>query len=396
MRLAILFHRLGPYHLARLRSLSEVCDLTAIEFSGVNRDYTWAEDNLGPINFRHVRPFPDTDPGNMAGNVVMGRICNALNVVRPQAVAIPGWIEKAALSALHWCLHNAVPAVFMSDSHDLNRRLNPAREMIKARLARLYGAGLVAGSPHGRYLESLGMPADKIFTGYDVVDNSYFAGPARVGQTGEVRQVLEIPKPYFLSTCRFIPEKNLPVLLRAFALYRERSGSGGWKMVLLGDGPLRHEILKLKARLRLDGSLVLPGFEQYDRIPVYYSAAGALILPSVSDTWGLAVNEAMACGLPVIVSRNCGCAQDLVEEGQNGFTFDPQDADALAGLMSKIASDECDRDSMGRASREIISRWTPEVFAQNLLKAAESALAAPPPKAGLSDSILLTALIHRP
>ncbi len=396
MRLAILFHRFGPYHLARLRSLSEVCDVTAIEFSGVNRDYPWAGDSSEQITFRRVRPFPETDPGNMAGSDVMSRICNVLNDVQPESVAIPGWSEKAALSALRWCLSNGVPGVLMSDSHGMHRRLNPVWEMAKTRLVKLYGAGLVAGSPHRRYLESLGMSADKIFIGYDVVDNNYFAEGSRGGRIDGAWPTVEKSKTYFLSTCRFIPEKNLPVILRAFALYRNRSGSGGWKMVLLGDGPLKFEVIKLQRELGLDGDLVLPGFEQYDRIPIYYSAAGALILPSVSDTWGLAVNEAMACGLPVLVSNRCGCAPDLVQDGRNGFTFDPHDADELAVLMCKIASDQCDRESMGKASQEIIANWTPEVFAQNLVKAVETALASPRPKASLFNRILLKALIDRP
>ena len=103
----------------------------------------------------------------------------------------------------------------------------------------------------------------------------------------------------------------------------------------------------------------------------------------------------MAAGLPVLVSNRCGCAPDLVEEGRNGYTFDPYDVDALAGLMRKIAADGCDREAMGQASREIIARWTPQTFAENLCKTAEAALNAPRPQANLLDKALLWALMWR-
>jgi glycosyltransferase involved in cell wall biosynthesis len=149
--------------------------------------------------------------------------------------------------------------------------------------------------------------------------------------------------------------------------------------------------------LGLDGSVRLPGFVQYDGLRALYARAGAFILPSVSDPWGLVVNEAMAAGLPVLVSNRCGCAPDLVEEGRNGFTFDPYDIEGLARLMLRMSSmSDAERAAMGQASREIIRRWTPETFATNLMKVVEVALAAPRPKATLLDKLLLWALIHRP
>jgi glycosyltransferase involved in cell wall biosynthesis len=117
----------------------------------------------------------------------------------------------------------------------------------------------------------------------------------------------------------------------------------------------------------------LAGFKQPKDIANYFSNAICLILPSIYETWGLVVNEAMAAGLPVLVSRACGCAPDLVQEGINGFTFDPYDVDGLARLMVRMSSGEVDLQAMGRASRKIIADWTPEVFAENLFKALEAA-----------------------
>ena len=91
------------------------------------------------------------------------------------------------------------------------------------------------------------------------------------------------------------------------------------------------------------------------------------------EQWGLVVNEAMAAGLPVLVSRACGCAPDLVREGVNGFTFDPYDVGGLAGLMVRMSSGELNLKTMGEASQVIIAGWTPEVFGENLLRAVDAA-----------------------
>ena len=138
----------------------------------------------------------------------------------------------------------------------------------------------------------------------------------------------------------------------------------------------------------------MPGFKQYADLPKYYGLAEAFILPSTEEQWGNVVNESMACGLPVLISSRCGCAGTLVRNGVNGFTFDPFDVDALAKIMLRFSSGQLDLAAMGQASREIISQWRPDTFAENLLKAAECALSQPRPRAGLFDSLLLSALIR--
>jgi glycosyltransferase involved in cell wall biosynthesis len=126
-----------------------------------------------------------------------------------------------------------------------------------------------------------------------------------------------------------------------------------------------------------------PGFKQAGELPAYYGLAQVFILASSHfEPWGLVVNEAMAAGLPVLVSKACGCAVDLVQEGVNGFTFDPYDVQGLARLLEKMSSREVDLPAMGAASRRLIADWTPGVFAQNLFNAAAAAMAAKQARAG--------------
>jgi len=131
---------------------------------------------------------------------------------------------------------------------------------------------------------------------------------------------------------------------------------------------------------------------QYPDLPEFYRVASACILASVSETWGLVVNEAMASGLPVLVSHRCGCVPDLVQEGVNGFTFDPLDMEELTRLMLKVSAPGFPLPAFGAASREIISRWSARLFAENIWRAAETAIAAPPAR-NIGGHLLLSSLL---
>ena len=142
--------------------------------------------------------------------------------------------------------------------------------------------------------------------------------------------------------------KNLFNLLRAYALYRDRLKLQPWKLVLLGDGPLRPQIVALRSELHLQEDVFLPGFKQYSDLPAYYGLAKAFVLASTREPWGLVVNEAMAAGLPVIVSERAGCVPDLVKAGVNGYTFEPLDVEALSTHFLRLTRNEDERAKLRR------------------------------------------------
>ena len=125
------------------------------------------------------------------------------------------------------------------------------------------------------------------------------------------------------------------------------------------------------------------------------ASPNAFIHASTTEQWGLVVNEAMAAGLPVLVSERCGCAPDLVAPGFNGFLFDPEDVNSITDAMIEIADGSHDPRAMGRNSQEIVARWSLARFAEGLNGAVEAALRAPVPSAGLIDRLVLWALRHR-
>lgn len=394
--ITLLFNRLGPYHHARLRAAGMRGKVVALELSSKDETYAW-DIVEGAEQFERMTLFHDTDETKQSVIEINKRVAAALEKIKPEAVAICGWSGSINLSALHWCITHKTPVILMSDSTAYDEPRKHWKEFIKSRIVRMCSSALVGGTPHVDYVATLGMPRQHIFKCYDVIDNTYFATEAKLARqkSDDLRKQLSLPKEYFLASSRFIKKKNIPYILETYALYHQRVGKSAWKLVLLGDGTLKSQLVKMIREFGLEKYVLLPGFKQYNELPIYYALAKAFVHASTTEQWGLVVNEAMASGLPVIVSERCGCAPDLVKNGYNGFTFNPYEIDTLVELMSKFTL-EYDLDAMGQASYETIEDWSPDRFAKNLWKAAEIALNKPCPQANWLDKILLWALkYHR-
>ena len=156
---------------------------------------------------------------------------------------------------------------------------------------------------------------------------------------------------------RLSPEKGVDVLLKAF----------DGDLVIAGSGPE-------EARLR---SLASPqvrflGHVDRDELPRWYAAADVLALPSLSEPWGMPLNEGAAAGLPLVATDAVGAAHDLIEDGVNGFRVPAGDVEALRAALRRLADDEPFRRAAGARSRELAERFTPEAWADAVAKLAES------------------------
>ena len=398
-KIAVIFHRIGPYHFARARAAAKVLDTTLIEAFKSDDTYQW--DLLpGADGFARITLFEKSS--HPKDELVRG-VQKTLNECRPDAVAVPGWGDALALGAIQWCAVNGVPAIVMSETTEWDEPRRPLKEWVKRRVLKLCSAGLVGGQPHADYLAMLGMSRGKIFQGYDAVDNEYFSqnGNEARAQSSELRKKFALPENYFLASARFVEKKNLLNLVRAYSLYRDKAEKSKkpkseiWDMVLLGDGHLKAELLQLISSLGLQQSVQLPGFKQYGELPSYYALAKVFIHPSTVEQWGLVVNEAMASGLPVLVSNRCGCSRDLVQEGMNGFTFDPLNTEQMAGIMFRVSDSTFPISDLGAASARIIADWSPDRFAKGLSEAVEAGASAPPVELGAVDRTLLQLLSRK-
>jgi glycosyltransferase involved in cell wall biosynthesis len=369
LQIAILFANYGPYHLARVASAYHACksrgwNLFGIELARSEEEYPWqtqAEqfpcDIISVINDCPLEKSKPTD--------LFRKLISLLNQTNPDAIAIAGYARPAMLVALLWCLYQRKTAILLSETTENDEPRSWWKEKIKKLIITSYQAALVGGNPHKRYLIKLGMPTDAIFLGYDVVGNEVFYPD----------QIKSLPsplnKPFFLAINRFVHKKNLPFLLSAYADYRKLAGDQSWDLVLCGDGELRVQLEQQITNEAIQDYVHLPGFLQQQELLPYFAHASCFIHASIQEQWGLVVNEAMAAGLPVLVSNRCGCYEDLIIEGVNGFGFDPENVQQLTDLMLKISSEKIDLQTMGNAALEHIQKFSPDYFAQGLIQAIE-------------------------
>src|SRR5271168_2807320 len=143
-RVAVLFHRLGPYHHARLRVAGEHMDVTGVEFSNVDTMYDW-EFVDGADGFNRVQLFSGEVVHELPLERVVKRVSEVLDAIRPEVVAIPGWADRCSLAAIRWCCFNGVPTVVMSETTAWDFQRQWFKEAVKRRLLKLCGAGLVGG-----------------------------------------------------------------------------------------------------------------------------------------------------------------------------------------------------------------------------------------------------------
>jgi 1,2-diacylglycerol 3-alpha-glucosyltransferase len=374
IHIVLMWANFGPYILARLKATRILgehkhCRVQGLELSGKLHRYPWQVEN---DELDKITLFPDKAGEEVSFFSYVRHTWQTLQETQPDVLALAGYDTPAVLTALAWAKINGKLVICMSDSKADDRVRQGWKEGLKRLLVSRFDAALVGGIPQMEYAISLGIPPERVFVGYDVVDNEHFARRATAARAQEarLRRELGLPNQYFLAVCRFIEEKNLVRLFAAYRLYRQRYPNP-WELVLCGSGPLETTLRETAADLP---GVYFPGFKQDNALHDYYALAQVLILSSISETWGLVVNEAMAAGLPVLVSRACGCAPDLVLEGVNGYTFDPYDVEGLTRLMVRMSSGVVDLKAMGQASLRIIADWTPEVFAQNLFKAVDISL----------------------
>ena len=244
--IAILFDRLGPYHWARLQAAARLFRVVAVETCAITREYPW-EGIDEPRAFDRITLFNDVSDGRSPKRALLRqKMAKALHEADPAVAMIPGWGTPASLIALEWCLLNQRPAVVMSESNAFDEKRYALAESIKRIVVSLFSAGLAGGQLQMEYLVALGLPRNRVFTGYDVVDNEYFRRKAEEvrGQRSEVRQKYGLPENYFLASARFIEKKNLPTLIRAYAriptgcwqFRQPTTDNGQWT---LGFGPSR-------------------------------------------------------------------------------------------------------------------------------------------------------------
>jgi glycosyltransferase involved in cell wall biosynthesis len=234
-----------------------------------------------------------------------------------------------------------VPAILWSESTERDRR-SGRHEVVKRAWLKALDGFVVPGAAARAYLESLGVTATRIAVAPNAVDPAIFGRASRARVDGACRVV---------AVARLSPEKGIDVLLEATA-------GLPLEVVVAGAGPE-----ETRLRRQADGNVTFLGNVERDALPALYADADIAVVPSRSDTWGMALNEAALAGLPLVSTTAPGAAYELVEEGVNGFLVPPDDPAAMRRAIERLVEDERFRRAAGARSREIASRFTPDAWA---------------------------------
>ena len=218
---------------------------------------------------------------------------------------------------------------------------------------------LAIGSANAAFYRAMGVPDHKIFLVPYSVDNDRFVQSANLtdDQKTEVRKRYNVPadRPSVLYAAKFTRRKRPGDLLDAARRLRSETDRP-FTVVMAGSGELEQELRTFCAEHALD-NVVFTGFVNQSELPALYAASDVFVLPSEHEPWGLAVNEAMCAGLPVVVSREVGCVADLVRDGVNGYTPAAGDIEGLARALRRLIEDEGLRQRQGQASLARILQW---------------------------------------
>jgi glycosyltransferase involved in cell wall biosynthesis len=261
---------------------------------------------------------------------------------RFDAFIVSGWHLKCYWQAVRACRRSGIPVLVRGDSQlgtprSLFKRL--AKAILYRGLLRQFDGFLCVGQRNREYLLKYHVPTERLFSARHFVDNEWFAKRAEEARPHRVemrrRWGAENQTLVVLFVGKLIQKKRPGDLLGALA--RPELKGIKARAVFVGSGELDGE-LRATART-CNVAAVFEGFRNQTELPSFYASADVLVLPSDGgETWGLVVNEAMACGLPAIVSDAVGCAPDLIEEGRTGFTFPLGDVGALAQRLGQISA----------------------------------------------------------
>jgi glycosyltransferase involved in cell wall biosynthesis len=282
---------------------------------------------------------------------------------KPFLVIIEGFGFPTIFSLLYTSLFHKKLIIFSAETPHTAKSYSWFRHLLRRFMVRPAQGFIAKGSLAKEYVVSLKVPQEKIFLTHYSID------PELLGldpnKTKEKKKSTE-KKKRILYVGRLTRLKGVDLLIRAYKQVKEKYPN--IELCLVGDGPDEDEFKKLAEGT---DDISFEGYKQYDQLLPYYLNSDLFVFPTLRDVWGLVVNEAMMCGLPVICSKYAGCCQDLIREEENGLVVDPQNLEELSDSISDLISQNGKLSDYGERSLQIIKTFTTERTTQGFVEAIE-------------------------
>jgi len=372
-RIGFLISHPIQYYTPIFRELAKRCDLTVYYAHRQNAEqqgragfgiaFDWDIDLLSGYNSQFLTNIAREPSTGHFGGCNTPEIADIIANGRFDAFVVPGWSLRCYWQAQKACRRARVPILVRGDSQLVGPR-SAALKLVKAlafsHVVSRFDGYLYVGRRNREYLEHYGAPADRLFFCPHCVDNEAFATGSEVARHEAGRQ----PGRRVLFVGRLIGDKRPLDLVRAMAQLAKTDDS--LELLVVGAGELDSA---LREAVRAEGLKArFLGFVNQSRLPAVYASADAIVLPSSYETWGLVVNEAMACGVPAVVSDTVGCGPDLVVPGVTGEVFPVGHIGSLAGAIKAVL--DFDPSKTRRSLMERMEIYSPSRAAESMVGAA--------------------------
>jgi len=362
-KIAFVWAKYAPYHLDRIEAvrnlLGDQYDTIAIQKTGRSQIYDWHEVRVDR-KFPLITLFPETE--RVPFWKMLFLLCRELLRPGVHYVFICNYEFAYTFFAAIICRLFRRRIFVMNDSKFDDKPRLLRRELFKSLMYLPYHGALASGRRTAEYLRFLGFGKRPMALGYDSlsierVRRNAASPPAPDG--------VPFTERHFTVVARFVPKKNLLMLMDAYASYRQMAGDNARELHLCGSGPEEEKIHARIAELGISG-VVFHGFLQEEGVAEVLATSLALVLPSYEEQWGLVVNEALALGLPILCSDNIGARDLLVRSGVNGQIVEPDNPQGLAQFMFELSQNEVCWQRMSKASLELAPLGDTLHFAQGV------------------------------
>ncbi|MBP0010126.1 MULTISPECIES: glycosyltransferase family 4 protein [unclassified Roseofilum] len=277
------------------------------------------------------------------------------------------WMAIAAAKLAKKPLILSTDATYIEPISGDNWKIPLKKKVLPFLYNQIADAVLVLSTASKRFIHSLGVPEDRIFITPYVVDNDAIAETARNSSRSSVRSKWNIPEDatVVVFCAKFIPRKRPQDVIEAFA----KANIPNSYLLMVGDGPLADDLKAQAKDLGIKDKVCFLGLVKYSNLPEVYASSNILAFSSEYEPYGLPVNEAMICGIPVVVSDRIGAGYDLVEEGKTGFTYPCGNIDALTTIFKQTLTQPDKLRVMGIAAKTRMETWSPRENVESLVEA---------------------------
>ena len=295
----------------------------------------------------------------------------------PKLIYLNGYYDSAYWAVIAYAKLKNIKIIIDSESTETSRERVWWKEKIKKIIIPRMDGYLCLGTKATEYIIKLGVKQEKILSTRNIgIANdkvSILYQNASFIKDSAKKQLNLLPY-NFIYAGRFSPIKNLLMLIEAFAqAIKKFDNQHNWGLILSGDGSEKEALKSLVSSKNMEGITFLPSCEWHE-VPARYALADVAILPSLSEPFGFLVNEALVYGMPIIVSNRCGSAFDLVQEGENGYTFDPTKKEDLVEKMGMMINNISEHRTMGEKGKKLVAHFHPDLICDDIIKAFDTIL----------------------